>query len=101
MHLLSGLIWWADKSVALADDGGVLAAADGVHEPVGVVVVDDVEEAEPAPGHPLHQPSAEVVVGDGDLHFGVLGVGVAGAQKDHLMEMKQRVRDGGGLLCID
>lgn len=79
-HLLGGIIWRADESVALADDGRVHAAADGVHEPVSVVVVYDVEEAISAPGHPLHQTSAEVVVGDGDLHLGVLGVGVVGSQ---------------------
>jgi len=70
-----------DVAVPLADDGRRLAAADGVHEPVRVVVVDDVEEPPAAPRHPLHEASAEVVEGDGDLHDLVLGVLVAGAEE--------------------
>ncbi|RWW17257.1 hypothetical protein BHE74_00038335 [Ensete ventricosum] len=36
---------WSNVAVPLADDGGVLAAADGIHHPVGVVIVHNVDEA--------------------------------------------------------
>jgi len=52
---------------------------------VRVVVVDDVEESPSAPGHPLHEPPAEVVEGDGDLHHLVLRVRVAGAEQHHVV----------------
>jgi hypothetical protein len=47
-HLLRGQVGRRDVPVALADDGGGLASADGVHEPVRVVVVHHVEESPPA-----------------------------------------------------
>ncbi|RWW08660.1 hypothetical protein BHE74_00053269 [Ensete ventricosum] len=48
-YLFGELDGWTHESVALADDGGMLAAADGVHHPVGVVVVHYMEEAPSAP----------------------------------------------------
>jgi hypothetical protein len=81
LYHFGGDVWWCYVAVALADDGWRVAAANGVHEPVRVVVVDNVEEAPAAPWHPLHQAPAEVVEGDGDLHDLVLRPGVAGAEE--------------------
>jgi hypothetical protein len=98
--LLRGKVGRRDVAVALADDGGGLAAADGVHEPVRVVVVDHVEEAPAAPWHPLHEASAEVVEGDSDLHDLVLGMLVAGAEEHDIVvvgEVAVGDGDAGGL----
>jgi hypothetical protein len=45
-HLLEGA---GGEEVALAVDGGILAASDRIHEPRAVVVIHDVEVAIPAP----------------------------------------------------
>jgi hypothetical protein len=85
------------EPVALADDGGVHVAADGVHAPVRVVVVDDVEEAVAAARHPLHEVFAEVVEGDGDLHDLVLGEAVAAAEEHDVVVLGEvAVGDGDG-----
>uniref|UniRef100_A0A453NRK3 Uncharacterized protein n=1 Tax=Aegilops tauschii subsp. strangulata TaxID=200361 RepID=A0A453NRK3_AEGTS len=90
-------VGWCSVAVPLAEDGGRAAASDGVHEPVGVVVVDDVEEAVAAARHPLHQASPEVVEGDGDLHHLVLRLVVAGAEEHHVVVVGQvGVGDGDG-----
>lgn len=88
-HLLGVWVAGRDVAVALAVDGGVCAAADGVHLPRRVVVVDDVEVPSPASRHPLHQPGAEPVERDGDLHPGVRQVRVAGAQQHHLVVVRE------------
>ncbi|KAK2966934.1 hypothetical protein RJ640_002119 [Escallonia rubra] len=43
----------SDEPVTLAYNGGVVAATNGIHLPVGVVIVDDVNESPSAPGHSL------------------------------------------------
>lgn len=50
VYLLGEGVLRGDVSVALAVDGGVGAPSNGVHYPVGVVVVHDMEGAVPAPG---------------------------------------------------
>nr|ACL53931.1 unknown [Zea mays] len=84
-HLLGVGVVGGDEAVALADDGGVHVAADGVHDPVRVVVVHHVEEAVAAARHPLHQPAAEVVERHRDLHHRVLRAVVAGAEQHHVV----------------
>jgi hypothetical protein len=51
LYQFGGGTGWGDVSVSLADDCRVVAAADGVHEPVRVVVVHHMEEAPPAPAN--------------------------------------------------
>ena len=75
----------------MAVDGGVATAADGIHFPHGEIIVDDVDVAAAAAGHPLHQLLAEVVEGDRDLHAGVRLVGVAVAQQHHLVVVREVV----------
>ena len=48
-YLLGSERMGSNVSVALADDGRVLAAADGIHQPVRVVVVHDMGKAPSAP----------------------------------------------------
>lgn len=55
-------------SVALADDDRMSTTTDSVHVPMGVVVVQDMEEAPSAPGHPLNQSPSKVVERNRDLH---------------------------------
>jgi hypothetical protein len=94
-HLLGVGVVGGDEPVALADDGGVLVPPDGVHLPVRVVVVHHVEEAVAAPGHPLHEPLAEVVEGDGHLHRRVLRVVVAGPEQQYVVVLGEvAVGDG-------
>ena len=88
MYLFGGGVGRSDEAVALADDGGVLAAADGVHEPVGVVIIHNVEETPPAPRHPLHQPLSEVVERHRHLHHLVRRVAVARPEQHHLRSPK-------------
>jgi len=71
--------------VPLAVDGGFAASPDGVHLPLGEVVVDDVDVAPPAARHSLDQLLPEVVEGDGYLHAGVWEVVVAVAQEHDLV----------------
>ncbi|OAY64628.1 hypothetical protein ACMD2_01918 [Ananas comosus] len=95
-HLFGVGVGGGDVAVALAIDGGVGAASDGVHLPARVVVVDDVEVPVAAPRHPLHQLLAEVVEGDGHLHPRIRQVLVAVAQQHHLVvprEVAIRHRD--------
>lgn len=67
-YLFAGRVRRSDEAIALTDDGWMLATSDGVHEPVSVVVVDDMNETPPAPRHPLHQSLPEVVESHCYLH---------------------------------
>lgn len=82
-----------------------MAATDGVHEPVGVVVVDDVEETPSAPWHSLHQSFAEMVEGDGHLHDRVALIRVACTEQHDVVVMSEMGVgdcDGSGALdCVD
>jgi hypothetical protein len=74
------------EQVALAQDRGVLAPADGVDRPPGrVVVVHHVERPEPAPRQPLDQPGSELVVRHRRAHAAVERVLGAGAEQHHLV----------------
>jgi len=84
-NLLSEGISGCHVAVPLAVNGGLAAASDGVHLPLGEVVVDDVDVAPPAARHSLDQLLPEVVEGDGYLHAGVWEVVVAVAQKHDLV----------------
>lgn len=84
MHLLSIGVGRCDEAVALADDGGLAATADGVHEPVSVVVVQNVDETPSAPWHPLFQPLSKVVKRHCYLHDLVYNVGVVCSKQHHL-----------------
>ena len=84
IYLLSVRVRWGNEAIALADDGGMAATADGVHEPVSVVIIDHMHEPEPAPGHPLNQPLSKVVKHNCDLHYLVNGVGIICTKQHHL-----------------
>ena len=71
-------------SVALADDGRMCTTANGIHVPVGVVVVHNMEEAPSAPRHPLNQSPSEVVECNRDLHYFIRGVTITCAEQHHL-----------------
>lgn len=36
---------WGNEPVALANEGSMVASADGIHLPVGVVVVHDMDDS--------------------------------------------------------
>lgn len=55
----------------------MLATPYGVHQPMCVVIVDNMEESPPASWHPLCQPLAEVVESNCYLHDCITGVTVA------------------------
>lgn len=44
VYLLGEKRGWSNESVPLAEDGRVLATADGIHHPVGVVIVHHMDE---------------------------------------------------------
>lgn len=80
-------------------DGWVGAPTDGVHLPVGVVVVDDVEVTVSAPWHSLDEAGTEVVEGNRDLHYLVLFVRITMPQQHHLVVVGEVIvgdGDGGG-----
>jgi hypothetical protein len=91
MYLLSIAIDRGGVAVPLAVNGRVTATADSIHLPPREIVVDDVDIAASAPGHPLYQLLAEVVEGDGHLHPGVRQVLIAVAQQHHLIVMGEIV----------
>lgn len=76
-YLLTIWIQGGNETIALADDGGVLAPTDGIHEPMSVVIVDHMNEAPPAPRHPLDQPLPKVVERHRYLHACIIRVAVA------------------------
>jgi hypothetical protein len=49
VYLLGKWVGWGKEAVPLAVDGWLGAPSDGVHLPVGVVVVHHMEVAMPAP----------------------------------------------------
>lgn len=49
MYLLGKRVGWREVAVPLAVDGRLSAPSDGVHLPVGVVVVHNVKVTMPAP----------------------------------------------------
>lgn len=55
-YLLGKQVLQSNVAVALADNGGMLPASQSIHEPMGVVIVKDMEEAPPStPWHPLYR----------------------------------------------
>lgn len=66
--LLGIAIGRSSVAVALAVDGGISTTPNGIHLPLSEIVVDDVDVASPAPGHPLDELGTEVIEGYGDLH---------------------------------
>lgn len=74
MYLFSRLVRRSNEPVALANYGRVLAATNGIHKPMSVVVVDDMEKSPPAPWHPLNQPLPEMVESQSYLHHFILRV---------------------------
>lgn len=53
--------------VPLAVDGGASTPSDGVHLPLGEIIVHDVNVASPAPRHPLHELLPKVIERDSHL----------------------------------
>ena len=90
-HLFSEVFVGRKKSIPLAVDGRGCAPADGVHFPVGVVIIHHVKVAVSAPWHPLHQPFAEMVESNGDLHVFVLRVIVAVSQEHDFVVISEVV----------
>ncbi|KAH7846562.1 hypothetical protein Vadar_015455 [Vaccinium darrowii] len=62
LYLLKFRLSRGNVAVALADDGGLVAAVDHVNLPVSVVVVDDVNDPRSDPWHSLNQPLSEMVM---------------------------------------
>lgn len=91
IYLLGIAIDRGGVAVPLAVNGRVTASADSIHLPLSEIVVDYVDIAASAPGHPLHQLLAEVVEGDGHLHPGVRQVLIAVTQQHHLIVMGEKV----------
>lgn len=77
--------------VSLAIDGGISTAANCVHFPLCVVIVDDVNVSTAAPRHPLHELLPEMVERNRDLHPRVRQVLVAVAQQHHLVVVRKVV----------
>lgn len=100
-YLFAKSVVWSSKSVALAIDGRICTPPDGVHLPMGVVIVDHMEIAMPASRHSLDEAFAEVVEGNGDLHVLVPCVGIAVAEQHNLVVVSHIIvgdGDGGGAL---
>lgn len=95
MYLFGIRVGGGGVTVTLAVDGGVGAAADGVHLPLGEIVVDDVDVAESATWHALNQTLAEVVERNGDLHASVGGVLVVVSQEHDLVVVGEVVVGNG------
>lgn len=86
-----------NKSIALAVDGRVSTPSNGVHFPMGVVIVDHMEIPVSASWHSLDKPFSKVIKGYGDLHVLVLSVGIAVPQEhDFIMVGHVIVRNGDG-----
>jgi hypothetical protein len=98
LYLLGIAISGGGVAVPLAINGRVTATTNSIHLPLREVVVDDVDIATSAPGHPLDQLLAEVIEGYGHLHPRVRQVLVAVAQQHHLIVIREivvRYRDPG------
>jgi hypothetical protein len=93
LYLLSERVRRSKVAVALAVDGWLRAAPNGVHLPVGVVVVHNVEVAVPAPWHSLNEAFAEMVEGYCHLHRLVLHIGVTVAKEHHLHQFHRLMRN--------
>lgn len=83
-HLLVIDIVRRNVPVAFAYDGGILTPADGIHYPMGIVVVHDVEETQPAPWHSLYKTFPVVIESNCDLHFLIWLVLVTCTEQHHL-----------------
>lgn len=88
-RLSVGVARRCNVSVALANNGRVLASTNGVHVPMSVVVVNDMDVPITAPWHSLYQSLAKMVESNCNLHLLVLRVAIACTKKHHL---KQDVR---------
>ena len=75
-YLFAIWIWWSNETVPLADNGGVVAAADGVHKPVSVVIIDYMDKSPSTSGHPLHQPFTKVIKCKSYLHYLIIRVAI-------------------------
>lgn len=95
MYLFGIRVGGGGVTVTLAVDGGVSAAADSVHLPLGEIVVDHVDVAESATWHALDQTLAEVVERNGDLHASVGGVLIVVSQEHDLVVVGEVVVGNG------
>ena len=68
IYLFSSFVGRSNEPVALTDDSWMLATSNGVHKPVGVVIIHHVEESPSAPWHSLHQSLPEMVECNRHLH---------------------------------
>lgn len=90
-HLLGGAIGRCEESITLAVDCRVSTSTDGVHFPMGVVVVHHMEVAVSASGHALHKPFPKMVEGNCYLHLNVLCIIVVVAQEHDLIMVRHKV----------
>jgi len=75
----------------LAVNCWIRTSTDGIHSPVGVIVVYHVEVAMSASGHALHEPFPEMVEGNCYLHVNVLRIIVAVSQEHYLIMVRHKV----------
>jgi len=87
--LLSLGVGWSNESVTLTYDGGTLATSNGIHYPVGVVVVDEVEESPSASRHSLDQSLSKVVVRYCDSHILIPRVCIACTKKQNMVMIRK------------
>jgi len=90
-HLLGRAIDRCEETIALAVDCGVRTSTDGVHFPVGVIVVHHMKVAVSASGHALHEPFPEMVEGNCYLHLNVLCIIVVVAQEHDLIMVRHKI----------
>lgn len=53
-NLFKDLVVVSDETIALREDSRAYSSANGIHFPMSVVVIDDMEETSSAMWYPLH-----------------------------------------------
>lgn len=84
-HLFAKSDIWCSKSIPLAIDCRVGTASNGIHLPMGVVIVHHMEISMPTSWHSLDQPFSKVIEGYGDLHVLIFGIRIAMPKQHHFV----------------
>lgn len=87
-YLFGSRVRRGDESVSLANDDWVHATPDGVHQPMGVVIVDYMEESPSTSWHPLYQAFSKVIVCECNLHISVFIMLVVCPKQEYLCTCK-------------
>ncbi|KAG2384001.1 uncharacterized protein HKW66_Vig0152360 [Vigna angularis] len=100
--LLCSVVVGSNETVSLAKNSRPCASTNGVHHPVSVIVVKNVEESPSAPWHPLDQSLPEMVECHCYLHDLVLRVRVSRTEQHHIVVSRHvAVGDGDGCGALD